>query len=1233
MLLLMVFSIATAYNQNIISAEYFFDTDPGCGNGTPITISTPAETVNFSTSISSNMLSGGFHMLGVRVRDANGKWSMFDRRGIYISTPTTNISNITAAEYFYDLDPGPGNGIPVPVGTAGEAVNFTAVIPAPINPGFHFLAIRTRNADGKWGMFERRGFYISPAPVDMPVITAAEYFYDNDPGVGNGTALAITSPGNILAQNFMIPVPASMSPGGHLLAIRVRNQAGHWSLFEKDSLTVGAASDSIRCPGNVTVNALSDQCVAKVNNLDPVVTQGSSYTYALTGATTGNGNGSASGLLFNVGVTTVTYSLANSPDINCSFTVTVYPSAPTSVSVLTPVTSICSGTEVLFSALPVNGGFTPTYQWQKNGMNTGINSKDYIDSTLVNGDVITVIMTSSLGCANPLSDTSSPITMSVTETVTPAVNIAATASTICPGQQVTFTATPTNGGNNPTYEWMRNGQLVGTNSTYQSSTLANGDSVFVRINSSAYCTYFSQAESNVIYITVSQLVTPSVNISASETTICPGQQVTFTATPINGGETPVYEWTLNNNAVGSNSNIFQTSALQNGDVVRVTMSPSLNCGIQNPVYSNPITITVDSAVASVSISASAIDICSGTPVTFTATPTNGGNAPFYQWKLNGNNVGSNSATYQNSTLANGDSVKVLMTSSLACTNQRTASSNTIAMDVSAPVTPSVSIITESTSICVGQAVIFTATPTNGGFATYQWKLNGNNVGGNSTIYQTTTLQDGDSVTVVMGSSLGCASPQTATSNVLIMKVGSSVTPSVSIEASQSTICSGQMVTFTATPTNGGANPVYEWTLNNNAVGSDSNIYQSPTLKNGDVVRVTMSSSLLCASQNPVGSNSITITTDTTIEPSVRINASATSICAGSPVLFTATPTNGGTPTYQWKVNGVNVGSNSDTYQCTDLVNADVVSVVMKSSLVCANPQEVVSNSINILVQTRVTYYRDLDGDGYGSTASGSTQACTIIPGYSIMDGDCNDNDASVNPGSPEICGNSNDENCSGAADENCSNDLPQLALRTYPIKEGNSGQTIFEARISLDRPAPLAVQLSYATSNIDAISGMDYVETSGTLTIPAGAIHGIVQIRIIGDTYRESNERFWLQFSNPINVNIASTAQCQVMIIDDDKRIRNSSIAGIEKMPDEDLSLKIPSVTRRNHVWVIPEIERYENEVLVIDAQGQLVSRFVNYRNHTPLGNFATGLYFYQVQVVDETGRKKYYKGRLLITE
>jgi hypothetical protein len=147
--------------------------------------------------------------------------------------------NITAAEYFFDADPGSGNGTPLTITTPGNSVPFAANISTgSLANGFHLLAIRTKDENGKWGLFEQRGFYINPVAFDMTAITAAEYFFDTDPGVGNGTALTINTSGTTVSQNCILTVPLTVSQGQHLAVLRVKDLTGHWGLFDFGNINV-----------------------------------------------------------------------------------------------------------------------------------------------------------------------------------------------------------------------------------------------------------------------------------------------------------------------------------------------------------------------------------------------------------------------------------------------------------------------------------------------------------------------------------------------------------------------------------------------------------------------------------------------------------------------------------------------------------------------------------------------------------------------------------------------------------------------------------------------------------------------------------------------------------------------------------------------------------------------------------------------------------------------------------
>jgi hypothetical protein len=92
--------------------------------------------------------------------------------------------------------------------------------------------------------------------------------------------------------------------------------------------------------------------------------------------------------------------------------------------------------------------------------------------------------------------------------------------------------------------------------------------------------------------------------------------------------------------------------------------------------------------------------------------------------------------------------------------------------------------------------------------------------------------------------------------------------------------------------------------------------------------------------------------------------------------------------------------------------------------------------------TGITFYRDLDGDGYGGTLSGTTRDCSKPMYFATVAGDCNDNDERVHPGAVEVC-NKRDDNCDGKVDEG----LPILTYYTDADGDGHGvagGQTIMD---------------------------------------------------------------------------------------------------------------------------------------------------------------------------------------------
>jgi uncharacterized protein (TIGR02145 family) len=177
-----------------------------------------------------------------------------------------------------------------------------------------------------------------------------------------------------------------------------------------------------------------------------------------------------------------------------------------------------------------------------------------------------------------------------------------------------------------------------------------------------------------------------------------------------------------------------------------------------------------------------------------------------------------------------------------------------------------------------------------------------------------------------------------------MTVNPNLSVSISIAASANPFCQGSSVTYTATPANGGSLPIYQWQVNGLDVGTNS-INYSYAPNNGDIVTCVLNSSISCPVDNPVTSNAITMIVNSNLPAGVTIAASPNPFCPGSPVIFNATPVNGGSsPTYQWKVNGANAGTNSSNFTYIP-TNGDSVRCVMTSNLGCVTGNPASSGEI------------------------------------------------------------------------------------------------------------------------------------------------------------------------------------------------------------------------------------------------------------------------------------------------
>ena len=294
-------------------------------------------------------------------------------------------------------------------------------------------------------------------------------------------------------------------------------------------------------------------------------------------------------------------------------------------------------------------------------------------------------------------------------------------------------------------------------------------------------------------------------------------------------------------------------------------------------------------------------------------------------------------------------------------------------------------LSRSVTFCAGDSIRLTAAAGN----TYLWS--------NGATTQSIVVKVSGSYYVTVTNPNGCS----VKSKTIVITVNPlPAIPTINAGGS-TTLCQGGTVILTSSAATGNL-----W--------SNGAATQSITVSSGGNYFVTVTNNFGCSRT----SASVAVTVNPLpVKPTVSASGSTT-FCSNSSITLTSSAATGNT----W--------STGATTQTIVVSTAGTFSVTVTNSNGCSNT----STSVSTTTIPAQTYYKDNDGDGYGNPAI-IVSACAAPIDYVTNGNDCNDNNAAVNPGAAEICGNGIDDNCNGQVDEggSGSNTITSVTAAQNPI--------------------------------------------------------------------------------------------------------------------------------------------------------------------------------------------------------
>jgi len=665
---------------------------------------------------------------------------------------------------------------------------------------------------------------------------------------------------------------------------------------------------------------------------------------------------------------------ACAPAVSNVVTITVAP-ALTAGTIGTDQTLCPGATPAALSraTAPTGGTGTYSYQWESSTDNTnwtaiaGATGPDYAPGALTVTTYFRRQVTS--GACGPVY---SP---AVTLTVLPALAAGTIGAdqTICAGSTpapLTNTAGPTGGNGNYSYQWESSADntnwtaVAGANNPDYAPGALTATTYFRRRASSGNC---GVAYSPAVAVTV--LPALAAGTIGADQTICAGAApapLTSSAPATGGTGTFAYQWESSpDNATwtaiaGATGETFAPGALTATTYYRRRAT----AGTCAPALSNVVTINIAPALTAGTAGTDQTLCIGATPAALNrATAPTGGTGTYnYQWESSTDNTnwtaiaGATGPDYAPGPLT----VTTYFRRRVISGTCDPAYSPTVTLTVLPTLNPG-SIAADQT-ICAATAPAALTSPlgASGGTGTfaYQWEVSGDNANWTAISGATNPTYAPGALTATTyfrrRVTSGTGTCSTGISNVVTILVQPVVTPRVTL-AAPPVQCPGTPLTFTATATDAGAAPTFNWFVNNVAAASGPT-FTSSTLVTGDQVRVEVTPTTGLCSSGPATA-SVTVTRTPTTAPALTISVQPGGpVCPGEPITFSIASVTGAgpTPSYQWQVNGVDVaGATTPVFSSTTLRNGQTVTLRLRATNECGQAVTAVSNSVPVQIQPPV----------------------------------------------------------------------------------------------------------------------------------------------------------------------------------------------------------------------------------------------------------------------------------------